>query len=288
MGLNEAVNQPGVDIRCRDCHDNQNPRLDVARWPSGYGYMLDGMSYKAGKEQVFLQTAAGTPLVHIEVTPKGLWLHPKLGGQPLRIPQIKNSHQSLLADHGRLTCDSCHASWVPTCLGCHMSYEEAGQQWDHSLQKVTDGVWHEKRWDIGIGRPSLGLKDAETIDTFIPGMIMTLDHPQLEETLFIRRFARISPHTTGPSRSCEGCHQSPVMLGLGKGKLSSDGDKLQFAPDMGLLADSLPADAWTKLADKEHKQDTDYPRPFNAQDINRLYRAHRDQQPDANGQDSSR
>jgi len=63
----------------------------------------------------------------------------------------------------------------------------------------------------------LGKLDADNVDVFMPGMIMSLGHPALEETRYIRRFARISPHTTGPGRSCEGCHRSSTTLGKGKG-----------------------------------------------------------------------
>ena len=206
----------------------------------------------------------------------------------MKIPQVNHSHKPLLADHSRLTCDSCHATWAPTCLGCHMTYEEQGRQWDHSLQKATDGVWHEKRWGVGAGPPTLGMKDNETIDAFIPGMIMTLDHPELPETMFIRRFARLSPHTTGPSRSCAGCHQSSVVLGLGKGKMVMNRGELTLEPEMDVLADGLPADAWTNLSGERQLQSTDYPRPFSASEIRRLYRAVNDKQFDGNNRDAGR
>ena len=59
---------------------------------------------------------------------------------------------------------------------------------------------------------------------------MTVEHPDWEAPKFVRRFAPLSPHTSGTSRSCESCHRSDKALGLGTGDALHDG---------------LPADAWT-------------------------------------------
>lgn len=272
MGLNSAGKTHSIDISCKDCHANDSPRLTMVAWPEQYKFMLEQIPYRTGTGQLFYQTSSGTPLVHIEGGADGLVLHPKLGGEPIRIPQLGRTHIPLSAEHKRLSCDSCHAGWVPTCLGCHMSYEEEGEQWDHTLQEFSPGVWHERRWGSDAGAATLGKLDADTIDVFLPGMIMSLDHPDLDGTRFIRRFAAISPHTTGPARTCKSCHQSSTALGLGKGKLGYKAGVLEFQAEMPPLVDGLPTDAWTSLDKPIPVSGQAYPRPFTAQEIEQLYR----------------
>jgi hypothetical protein len=270
MGIEKANGVAGIDISCRDCHDNQKPRLPISDWPEQYISMLDRVPFSKRHGQSFIQTSNGTPLIHIDANAKDLLLYPKLGGKPLKIPQITGSHMPLASAHGTLTCDTCHASWVPTCLGCHMRYQEDGKQWDHSLSQMTAGVWHEKRWAITAGQATLGKRDAETVDTFLPGMIMSVEHPELDDPVFIRRFARLSPHTTGKARTCEGCHRSSVALGLGKGELLQSNGRLQFLPEMQPLVDGLPADAWTAA---DGVPDKAYPRALSGSEMERLYKA---------------
>lgn len=234
--------------------------------------MLERIPFKYESDQIFLQTSSGTPLWHIEQQENDdYFLYPKLGGKPVKIPQADHSHGGLTLEHQALSCDSCHASWIPTCLGCHMSYDNNQKQWDHTLQKFSPGAWLERRWNTDTGPATLGRLNANTVDVFMPGMIMSLDHPTLDKTRFIRRFASISPHTTGPGRSCKNCHRSSVALGLGKGQLNHNDGRLEFQPKMAPLADGLPADAWTNMDKSAVGSDHDYPRPFTALEIEKLY-----------------
>ena len=78
-------------------------------------------------------------------------------------------------------------------------------------------------------------------------MILSIQHPDLDEQLFRRLFGALSPHTTGPTRPCVSCHHSPVALGLGKGRLEHRDGRWHFQATQPALADGLPADAWTTL-----------------------------------------
>ena len=99
-----------------------------------------------------------------------------------------------------------------------------------------------------LGQPApLGRHADGTIDTFVPGMIMTVAHPSWESDRFVRVFAALSPHTTGASRSCESCHRSSAALGLGSGEVSVSGGELRFRAAGEMLEDGLPADAWTNV-----------------------------------------
>ncbi len=150
-------------------------------------------------------------------------------------------------DHARLTCSTCHSQWAPQCFGCHMEYDAQGEQWDHVERMTTPGKWTDRRWDVRNTLPALGVNANGRIEAFVPGMIMTVAHPDWEQEKFIRVFAPLSPHTTGRSRSCESCHRSSEALGLGQGMLRVVDGELQFAPTHDRRRDGLPADAWTNI-----------------------------------------
>ena len=189
-------------------------------------------------------------------------------------------------DHERLTCSACHSQWAPQCFGCHMDYDENGEQWDHVEQKVTAGRWSDRRWDVRNTLPALGVNAAGRIEAFVPGMIMTLAHPSWHDEKFVRMFAPLSPHTTGKARSCESCHRSSQALGLGQGELYLDSDELRFAPLRELLRDGLPADAWTNVGNTRGGR-APFPgqRPFTADEMKKIVGANLQQ--DSSQQDSS-
>jgi hypothetical protein len=220
-----------VDIACDDCHGNARPRLAFDDWPANLANMKKHVPFAADADTRFLATAKnGTPLWHVELREDGAWLHTKNTGRVLRIPEAAAEHHAADSAHERLDCAACHSQWAPQCYGCHMSFGPAGEQWDHVDRAVTPGRWSHRFWHADNGLPALGVNAEDRIEPFVPGMIMTIEHPERDEALFVRRFAPLSPHTSGASRSCESCHRSDRALGLGVD------DELQ---------DGLPADAWT-------------------------------------------
>lgn len=220
-----------VDIGCNDCHGNANPRLALDDWPADLASMQKHVPFAANEDTRFLATTKnGTPLWHVELRDDGAWLHTKNTGRVLRIPAAAPEHHADDRAHERLTCAACHSQWAPQCYGCHMAFDPAGEQWDHVEKAMTPGRWSDRFWHADNGLPALGVNAGDRIEPFVPGMIMTVEHPAWNEPRFVRRFAPLSPHTTGASRSCDSCHRSDRALGLGAG------DALQ---------DGLPADAWT-------------------------------------------
>ena len=161
--------------------------------------------------------------------------------------EMNDAVQAHDAAHERLECATCHSQWVPQCFGCHMEYDADGRQWDHIEQRETAGRWHERRSDFHNGLGALGVNEHDRIELFVPGMIMTLAHPDWDDEKFVRAFAPLSPHTTGPARSCESCHRSSVALGLGEGAIQLRDGEIQFTPARSFSQDGLPADAWTNI-----------------------------------------
>ena len=177
-------------------------------------------------------------------------------------------------DHARLGCSSCHSQWAPQCFGCHMEYDDDGEQWDHVDRKVTPGSWSDRRWDVRNTLPPLGVNSKGRIEAFVPGMIMTVAHSSWDEEKFVRLFAPLSPHTTGQSRSCASCHRSSEALGLGQGELALIDGTLEFVPTHELLRDGLPADAWTNIGNTLGGR-APFPdqRPLNEQEMKKVFSA---------------
>jgi hypothetical protein len=128
-----------------------------------------------------------------------------------------------------------------------MEYDAEGTQWDHVEQSETAGRWNEQRSNVRNELGTLGVNEYDRIELFVPGMIMTVAHPDWRKDKFIRVFAALSPHTTGKSRTCESCHRSSEALGLGQGEVVERSGKKHFIPLHGRRQDGLPSDAWTNL-----------------------------------------
>ena len=226
---NAKYQRDAVDISCTDCHAN------TTRTTGEDGAIV----YVTEKHQ--------TPLQHIEVRDDTAWLHTKTTGRLLEIPRLDAANHLDDTRHERLECSSCHTQWAPQCFGCHMEYDPDGTQWDHIDRRITAGRWQEQRSDVRNELPTLGVNASNRIEAFVPGMIMTVAHPDWDSDKFVRIFAPLSPHTSGPARSCESCHRSTVALGLGQGELVEQAGKTTFNPSQELLEDGLAADAWTNL-----------------------------------------
>ena len=277
MNLERYDSQSSVDISCNDCHDNKNRSFKAGNWPPRYQSLKDKVPFEFDDNQLFLQTASGTPLWHIKIADDRVTMYSKLSGRQLDIPQLSKIHVPIAEQHKALSCDSCHATWVPRCLGCHVDYDPDQLQWDHIDRTVTEGRWLEKRWDIETGQPTLGWSADNQIDVFIPGMVMTLDHPQLKQQVFLRHFASLSPHTSGKAKGCKDCHQSSVMLGLGEGNIKEDQQMLEFSSRRSQAPDGLPVDAWTSINSLIHRKSTKvFPRPLSKDEIYRIYKANID------------
>lgn len=267
---NTQQQQQAVDISCVDCHKNDSPGIRLSSWPEKYDSLKQYISAETLSDQLFLTTArSGTPLWNISPGANGsAELYPKLGGPALTIPVYTDSSHPFSNEHQRLHCSACHSQWAPQCYGCHTEYDPQGIQQDHLLKKQTAGRWKEQRWDVRSGLPPLGVTADNKIKPFVPGMIMTIAHPDWQSMKFKRRFAPSEPHTTGKARSCESCHSSAVALGLGQGVLRKSEQQWSFSATHKTLQDGLPADAWTSFDEiaSGHAASNDN-RPFSHSEI---------------------
>lgn len=278
MGGNDNTRhqQQAVDIRCTDCHNNESAKVTLSSWPEKHDSLKQYIEGDRLSQQPFLTTAhSATPLWNIRLQQDGAaLLQPKLGGPALPVPAYTAASHPLAEEHQRLHCSACHSQWAPQCYGCHTEYDPQATQKDHLLNKQTEGRWKEQRWDVRSDLPPLGVTKDDVIKPFVPGMIMTIAHPDWPTDKFRRRFAPSEPHTTGKSRSCESCHRSSIALGLGQGAFKKTGNEWTFIATEKSLEDGLAADAWTAL----EQATTDQPvsagsRPFKHTEILRILEA---------------
>ena len=191
--------------------------------------------------------------------------------------------------HASLSCNSCHTSWAPQCVGCHTEYQIGTEGYDLLQNKKTDSSWIEYHGDFFAELPTLGIKveningvQKDIVETFIPGMIMTLDKSNykdaIPELLFKRMFAPTVAHTIkSEGRSCKSCHNDPLALGFGRGKLDyvvhNDVGRWIFEPKYTISEfDNLPEDAWTgflSLPGQNHSTRENV-RPFNVEEQKKI------------------
>lgn len=182
--------------------------------------------------------------------------------------------------HKRMTCESCHSTWVPQCYGCHAKRDETQKHLDKLTLEETPGMWEEGRSYIRYEKPMLALwKDEVVIVT--PGCqdIVTLIDKKGEVSGGFNRFtmAAINPHTTqAKGRECADCHQSTKTVGLGEGTVSVDGNGVWSftALDQGvdtLEGQTVPFDAFVDIEGKalQHGSRADL-RPFNKEELQRI------------------
>lgn len=188
--------------------------------------------------------------------------------------------------HKDLSCNACHSSWTPQCIGCHTEYDENSTMFDLLDNKETKGEWLEYGKNYLAEPATLGVKEKRdelgkykrTIDEFTPGMILTIDKKDGSKQKFKRLFAPIFSHTIRKeARSCENCHKNPLVLGYGRGKLEFVSNKTKgkwyFYPHFPQKKeDYLPEDAWIGFLQESKKNSAtrEYARPFNLSEQKRI------------------
>jgi len=254
-------------VACDDCH--VRPGAAIATVPvSGLDpesrKILAVRQWPGPAASHYVRARSGETLVNVAIEADGrmVLVHKRTGE---RRP-VKPSRQVCVegAGHARLSCGSCHTAWAPRCPTCHTSFDRGAEAYDWVDDDNVRGAWKEESGPFAAVPPTLGVRrraaaagrSPEVIDTFVPGMILTIEKPpaqgQPAATVFERLYARIEPHTTRrEARSCASCHNDPVALGYGRGELRFErlpGGRLgrwRFIPASApQKQDGLPADAW--------------------------------------------
>lgn len=255
-----------VKISCTDCHFKGKPEIKTINQMDKESQLI---TYLRGlnKEDLEYLTVKKSrfPLINTYINKQGKpELITKLEGKvlPLKAPAAVCTEG---AAHQDLSCKSCHTAWATQCIGCHTQFDPNKNGFDLLANKEMKGEWMETPSKYLAEPPTLGIRMViepdstvkKIVDTFIPGMILTIQKKGLnpksafnEDVIFRRLFAPTSAHTiTKEGRSCESCHNDPVALGYGRGKLEyvkqGKFGKWVFTPKFPLIKyDGLPEDAW--------------------------------------------
>ena len=264
-GTAHARKSGQIRVGCGDCHAPAGaslPSVPAARLDPESRRILALRAYPGPAPKRFLQTARGDVLVNgviDESTGRPVLLHKRNG----KVQELKPAARvcSEGAGHQRLSCGTCHTAWAPRCTSCHTAYDAKAEGYDWVANKDILGAWKERSGPFVANLPTLGIRSLtahasgprEVIDTFVPGMVLTIEQPAQSgrpaETTFRRLYARVEPHTTQrKARSCTSCHNDPEALGYGKGQLhygrTAQGGQWTFTPALPPGPDGLPADAW--------------------------------------------
>ncbi|HRY31361.1 MAG TPA: hypothetical protein P5531_00140 [Bacteroidales bacterium] len=250
--------EEAVKIRCTDCHRIAPPVI----------FQAEDLDYESAKIRRLWGMDSLLPFIAGDISGRPLpgarlrgdsMVFRIRGGTadlPLRPPAPACVRGKV---HESLSCSSCHTAWAPRCIGCHTAFSPAETGWDHLAKKETKGQWTEQVAAFVHSLPSLGVDHREgkrVIRTVVPGMIISLDQASFpgsaeKDRSFHRLYAPLEAHTTmRKGRSCKSCHNDPVALGYGEGRLEfvATGPglgKWQFIPAYELSgSDKLPADAW--------------------------------------------
>jgi hypothetical protein len=250
-GKNYAHYEEQLEITCRSCHDAQ-PGLTRKQ------NRLNNVGQKDGQ---FVLTG-------------------KIDGKERALRPPDKLACSAPA-HKRLSCSSCHSTWVPQCYGCHAKRDKREKHLDKLALQETTGWWEEGRSYIRYEKPMLGVWGNEVV-VVTPGCqdLVTLIDEKGESEGGFNRFtmAAINPHTIqAKGRECKDCHASSKTVGLGEGTMVKKGGKWQFFPvDRGVHTEGGRTVGFDNFVTIEgtplqHGSRKDL-RPFNGEELQRILR----------------
>ena len=288
-GKHYAHKEEAVKVQCSDCHTQKAYRQKPLAGTDQETQLISwSRKFKNEGIQLILTQKGGVPLVNTLVEDEGSKLSMiKKSGKEIVIMKPPAKVCTEGKAHSRLSCEACHTAWAPQCIGCHNGYDSKVKSFDILKNTAKAGTWVEYSTEGVAEMPVLGINASDKttkngqVGTFTPGMIMTIDKGSFrkgEKTVFHRLFAPSSAHTTQrEGRSCKSCHNDPLAIGYGRGKLSySVAGKWTFDPlYQNNKYDGLPEDCWTGFL-KERKDQASTRigmRPFNLVEQKRILTA---------------
>jgi hypothetical protein len=259
-GALHARQSEQLRVACSDCHPHSRPLTVAASEIDGGSMRIMRLRKLGGASQRVLATASGDVLVNAYVDADGAArLVRKRDGAVLNLAPARPQCRD--AAHARVSCIGCHTAWAPRCPTCHTRFDPDARGLDLLDDKDVQGEWVESSGPFTAVPPTLGMRrigtpgaGREAVEPFVPGMIATFDGSKAPggapDPVFRRWYARAFSHTVSKQgRSCVSCHNDPVALGYGEGKLEfvargPGRGRWRFTPAHAPGPDGLPADAW--------------------------------------------
>lgn len=282
-GQAHAHGEDAVAIACRDCHRVSPPKTGTLDDLDSETQALVRIEHLEPAGARFVQTDSGKGWYsNLTADADGtLRLVSRATGRVLHPKPAAAVCTGMNGAHARLDCAACHTAWAPQCIQCHTRFDPKGRAWDHLDERLVKGAWIETGGPALAEPPALGvIDDARApgrIGTFAPGMVMTLDQGRGRSDL-VRLYAPVWPHTTTTqARDCRSCHDNPVALGYGRGRLeyhhAGGVGRWTFTPELPIdPRDGLPQDAWIGFLREPEAARTTRPtaRPFSLAEQRRI------------------
>jgi hypothetical protein len=256
-----AHKEEQLKIRCEDCHFSGKAK--TGRYPDFNAEskkIIRQRGWMPGDSSYILTSANSLPLINCWLDDEGnAVLRVKTGNEILpMLPPVEACTRGKV--HKSLSCESCHSSWVPQCIGCHNTFDREAPGFDMLEGKEKKGSWIEHVALFMADKPTLGIVSdrdgSKSVKTFAPGMVLSIDTTTFKadepgkSNIFRRLYAPSSAHTTvREGRSCKSCHLDPLAIGYGRGELEylMEGKRgtWVFHNRFALNKyDQLPEDAW--------------------------------------------
>lgn len=268
-------------VQCIDCHSSEFRSVSYLQLDYESRKIVDLRNARNGNENFLITAKSNVPLINTYVKSSSQkYLLTKSSKQKLKLnPPAKICIEGNA--HKKLSCSSCHTEWVSHCVGCHTEFDPKLEGYDLLENKDITGSWNETPSDFYVDYPVLGVrkeKDGnEIIDTFLPGMVLTIDNMKnnSDKKIFKRLFAPTFSHTINKTgRSCQSCHNNPLAIGYGKGELfySKKGEWNFQSQLLKHPEDGLPKDAWIGFLQTREESSTTRTntRPFNLKEQKRV------------------
>jgi hypothetical protein len=235
-----------VIIQCEDCHKPQWGKANK---------LAKTLAFDNGKINIEPNTLIAythknfNPIYNLQKdkNTNKICFYRKMDGKkiPMTLMSDKPYHNSDI--HKRLSCQSCHSEWLPSCYGCHVANFENKKQYDWLSHKPTKGSFREFSSFNRFRNPALGIGWKGKITTFGPGCqsFVTVYSKGIKPKKQFHKlvFAPWDPHTTRLNpKNCIDCHMNPEALGLGRGELYIKNNKINFSPIYDSKKSGLPID----------------------------------------------
>jgi nitrate/TMAO reductase-like tetraheme cytochrome c subunit len=266
------------DIKCKDCHE---PKFKKA---NSLAITLSHLNKDVPlPKKIAYSKKLNSPLYNVQKDGNKTNFYRKSDGKKFDLKKMSNKAYHTLRIHKRLDCSACHASWAPSCYGCHEVYYENGKQYDWVSKTYTKGQWQELRSFLRFETPSLGIGYNKKIMPFAPGcqVIGTNFKSERIENFHSMAMAGWDPHTTQKtSRTCVDCHFNPASLGLGRGNLDIKDNNITFTPiynsKQSGMPFSYPIDAFVSPQGKQFQSTSrKEARSFNKNELEKIVSAYK-------------
>jgi len=283
MGDGEAYDnlRDQLDVACKDCHSPAFSPVETKEALAQRLALLNRQVPGVLGKSVGL-TGKGTPLYNLHREEEKVIFYRKMDGAPIEMKiLLEHGAHHRMKGHERLSCQSCHAAWIPQCYGCHLTCRKTGRQRDWLTGAARVGRWKEARSYVRFSRPALGIRENRHVYPLSPcQMFVSLFDEsnvfQKGRSFRVLNLSAFDPHTTAArSRTCLECHQDPKVVGLGEGILHQKAGKWIFRPTWDPIASGLglshPLDGYVGLDGQPFQ--TGYQervRPFNRDEMERI------------------